>query len=88
MQFTLLGSGSEPSKDEAILLKMVSYSKKKKEKIDENQNIKERKKIGEPFLRPGLTGHDHFLALFKPCMKFEIFLGRMTSFEGLKNSSR
>ena len=25
---------------------------------DENQNIKKRKKIGEPFLRPGLTtGH-------------------------------
>jgi hypothetical protein len=34
-----------------------------------------------------ISGKIAKMALFNPCMKFETFLGQMTSFEVFKNSS-
>ena len=67
-------------------------------KINENLNNKREKKSCEPLWRAGLTGDGQSsqsadfwkfakMALFNPCKKFEIFLGQMTSFEVVKNSS-
>ena len=53
-------------------------------KINENENIKEKKKSCGRFWRPALTGHGQSsqladfwkiakMALFNPCMEFEFF---------------
>ena len=57
-----------------------------------HQMQKECLKSCEGFLRAALSGHGHpgpswkiaKMALFDPCMEFEIFLGQMTSFEVLE----
>ena len=57
---------------------------------------KEFLKSCEGFLRAALSGHGHpgpswkiaKMALFNPCMEFEIFLGQVTSFDFIQNRSQ
>ena len=83
---TLFGSGSEWPKDQALPLTIVSYSKNKnKIKIDNRKKYQVKENGGHG---QSSQSADFWkiakMALFTPCMKFKLFLGQMTLFEGYR----